>query len=499
MTVPSPADPASSGPTSAGPMSARPGAGPLERLAGVLGPGRAEELRSDLAGMAEALGDGTLWHVNSTRTGGGVAEMLPFLLRYLRAAGIDARWAVITGNPDFFAITKRLHNAIHGNPGDGGPLGESERRAYDEVTAANTEEVCREVAEGDVVVLHDPQTAGLVEPLQAAGAAVVWRCHIGRDRSNQYVEPAWRFLRPLVESADGFVFSRKAHVPDWVPAGRLTIIPPSIDPLSVKNQPLEEAVVVSILARTGILDETPDQARFRRSGGSLEHVRSETELVRSHGVPGADVPMIVQISRWDRLKDMEGVLAAFASGVDGDSHLTLAGPSVEGVTDDPEGREVLMECAEAWDRLPPGLQSRIHLVCLPVEDVEENAVIVNALQRHATVVTQKSLQEGFGLTVTEAMWKSRPIVASAVGGIQDQIVDGEYGLLMADPTDRDAFARAVTRLLGDPETAGRLGRAAHRRVSSSFLPDRHLRDYAGLVRELAGRSDPTVSELSTSV
>lgn len=466
------------------PSGTTPGHDPFRQLAGVLGAQRVQKLERSLGRLGEVLDGRTLWHVNSTATGGGVAEMLPFLLRYLRAAGVDAQWAVIRGNPAFFAITKRLHNAIHGNPGDGGALGEAERQAYDEVTASNAAEVCHDVGGDDVVVLHDPQTAGLVQPLQAGGARVIWRCHIGRDRPNQYVEPAWSFLHPLVETADAFVFSRSAHVPEWVPPDRAMIIPPSIDPLSVKNQEMEASTAVAILARTGILEGPADQARFRRADGSIDHVRNPSRLVRGGEVPSPEVPTVVQISRWDRLKDMVGVLEGFAAGVDGDSHLVLAGPSVEGVTDDPEGQEVLEECAAAWDGLPERLRSRVHLTCLPVDDVEENAAIVNALQRHAAIVAQKSLQEGFGLTVTEAMWKSRPIVASAVGGIQDQIVDGQHGVLLDDPRDLEGFGRAVQDLLDEPGTAAALGRSARERASSSFLPDRHLRQYASLVEGL---------------
>jgi trehalose synthase len=185
---------------------------------------------------------------------------------------------------------------------------------------------------------------------------------------------------------------------------------------------------------------------------------------------------------------MAGVMHAFAQHVDPatGAHLALVGPNVSGVADDPEGGEVLAECQSAWRDLPHAERARIQLVCLPMYDLEENAAIVNAVQRSATVVIQKSLAEGFGLTVAEAMWKSRPMVASAVGGISDQIVDEESGLLVADPTDLATTGAQLNRILGDPELAQRLGSAAKARVGEHFLGERHLRQYAQLLATLIG-------------
>ncbi len=197
-------------------------------------------------------------------------------------------------------------------------------------------------------------------------------------------------------------------------------------------------------------------------------------------------PLVVQVSRWDPLKDMTGVMTAFAENVAGagPAHLLLAGPVVTGVADDPEGAATLERCIEVWRRLPHAERSRIHLACLPMHDADENAAIVNAIQRHAAVVTQKSLAEGFGLTVAEAMWKARPIVASAVGGIVDQIVPGEHGLLIDDPRDPAAFGQAVRNLLDDRPYAERLGANARTRATAEFLGDRHLAQYAELFARL---------------
>jgi trehalose synthase len=179
---------------------------------------------------------------------------------------------------------------------------------------------------------------------------------------------------------------------------------------------------------------------------------------------------------------MPGVILGFAGApVPDDVHLMLVGPDVAGVADDPEGADVLAECGATWQGLPSRLRERVHLASVPTADLEENARIVNAIQRHASVVCQKSLAEGFGLTVTEAMWKARPVVATAVGGIQDQVHDGEDGLLIKDPYDLRALGDAVARLITDPALANRLGEAAHRTVRSRFLGDRHLEQYAELL------------------
>jgi len=205
-----------------------------------------------------------------------------------------------------------------------------------------------------------------------------------------------------------------------------------------------------------------------------------------------DSPLIAQVSRWDRLKDPLGVLESFAEHVHGpdEPHLVLAGPDVFAVADDPEGAEVLEETEAAWRELPPRVRRRVHLALLPMDDADENAVIVNALQRRADVVVQKSLAEGFGLTVSEAMWKARPVVATDVGGIRDQIEDGVTGRLV-EPRDLRAFGEQVRALLDDPHEAERMGEAAQLRVRDLFLGPRHLGQYVELLDTVLNpRVDP---------
>jgi trehalose synthase len=458
-----------------------------ERFADVLDPGPYARFLDAVERGRTLLDDRIVWNVNSTARGGGVAEMLQSLLAYARGAGIDARWSVIEGSPAYFTVTKRLHNHLHGFPGDGGPLGADEARTFAGVSAANAQELAALVRPSDVVILHDPQTAGMCGPMKETGATVVWRCHIGVDRPNDLVREAWRFLLPSVSRADAQVFTRTAYAWDGLDPSRTWTIAPSIDAFSPKNEDLSPAAVTAILAAAGLFDlEVEAEARFTREDGSPGHVVRRAVIERGRPPLPAHARVVAQVSRWDRLKDPVGVIRGFADHVAPrtDAVLLLAGPSTAAVSDDPEGRQVLEECLRAADDLPEEVGARVRLVSLPMEDREENAAIVNALQRRADVVVQKSLAEGFGLTVAEAMWKARPVVASGVGGIRDQVVDGETGILLDDPEDLAAFGEAVTGLLGEPDVAEWIGQRARRRVRDAFLGPRHLMQYLDLFSTL---------------
>jgi trehalose synthase len=355
----------------------------------------------------------------------------------------------------------------------------------------NAAELLSSVRAGDVVLLHDPQTAGLSAAMREVGAHVVWRCHIGRDELNEHGQRGWEFLRPYIEGCDGFVFTRAEFAPPWLDRSRLHVITPSIDPFSAKNEDLDPEACQAILQYVGLLGDgggPAPLATFRRRDGSPGRVDRQVDILQTGPPPPPDVPLVVQVSRWDRLKDMQGVLTGFADHVDRGTgaHLALVGPAVHGVADDPEGGAVLDECVLAWRALPASARRNVHLACVPMHDPDEAAVIVNALQRHAAVVTQKSLAEGFGLTVVEAMWKRRPVVATRVGGIVDQIVDREHGLLVDDPADLEAFGAAVTSLLRDGVEAHRLGERAYVRAHERFLGDAHLEKFGAVVAALLG-------------
>jgi trehalose synthase len=462
-----------------------------ERFSSVLSPGEYEALLGLIDQAAQQLHGRVVWNVNSTAKGGGVVEMLRPLLGYCRGAGVDARWAVISGQPEFFAITKRIHNRLHGFGGDGGPLGDGEREVYEETLAASAEELVQLVHPLDIVILHDPQTAGLAAAVRKTGATVIWRCHVGIDVANDQVREAWDFLRGYVLEADAFVFHRASYAWDGLPRDRVSVIRPSIDAFAPKNAQQAREQSLAILATAGILaDDVSVYPTFTRSDGSPGRVERQAEMLEEEPLV-AGVPVVMQVSRWDQLKDPLGVLSAFAGYVAprGPAHLLLVGPSTVAVADDPEGAQVLDAVRAAWSELPAMVRRRVHVCSLPMEDVEENAAIVNALQRHADVVVQKSLAEGFGLTVAEAMWKQRPVVASRVGGIRDQIEDGRSGVLLPDPRNLEQVGAAVTELLANHERAERLGIAAQRRVQQQFLGPHHLGRFFEVIHRVAAQRE----------
>jgi trehalose synthase len=459
-----------------------------ERFRELLGD-RFEEVVTAVGQAREVFAGRVLWHINSTASGGGVAELLQTLLGYARGAGVDGRWGVIEGDGAFFEVTKRIHNRLHGVPGDGGELGEAQRRVYEAILEPQAAELASMVRDRDVVYLHDPQTAGLVPALAATGASVVWRCHVGVDEPNDLARSAWSFLLPYLAESDAYVFSRSQFVWDGLPEEKVWIVAPSIDAFSPKNQDMEPVAVHSIMRRLGLSDGSHvDRAYFTRRDGTPGRVDRGAELCQDGLIP-EDAPLITQVSRWDRLKDPVGVLRGFGEHVPPESgaHLLLAGPNVRGVTDDPEGAVVYADVVAARDHLPAPIRERVHLASLPMVDIQENAAMVNAIQRRSDIVVQKSLAEGFGLTVAEAMWKSRAVVASARGGIQDQIGDGVSGVLLPDPEDLPAFGRVLTDLVADPGRRAELGAAARDRVEDEFLGTRHLLQYFALLRDLLER------------
>jgi trehalose synthase len=434
---------------------------PLERFRPLIGE-RYEAVERAAAGARETFAERRIWHVNSTAQGGGVAEMLRALLPYARGAGVDVRWVVLPERDGFFAVTKRIHNRLHGDEGDGGGLDEEARRTYEGALSQSAEELGRLVEPGDVIYLHDPQTAGLVPAMKEAGAAVIWRCHIGVDHPNDLARDAWDFLRAYVEAADAYVFSRREYLWEGLDERRAWLMPPVIDPFSPKNEELDEDQVREILGL----------------------VRERATIVERGPLPD-DATVVIQVSRWDRLKDPRGLLEVFEHHLrEPAAHLLLVGPETAGVSDDPEGAAVYEEVAEHWRGMGDACRARSHLISLPMSDLRENALMVNALQRRSQVVVQKSLAEGFGLTVAEAMWKARPVVASRVGGIQDQVVDGETGVLVDDPRDLPGFARAIESVLDDRGRRAEMGGAGRERVRDNYLAVDRLREYVDLLASL---------------
>lgn len=358
------------------------------------------------------------------------------------------------------------------------------RSLYEAVLSRELAPLADQISPGDVVVLHDPQVVGLTSQLQRLGASVLWNCHVGADAPNEHTRRAWKFLLPAASAADAQIFSRTQYVWDGLDPSRVAVIPPCIDAFSAKNQAMAPNQVQGVLAAAGVLRAcwSEDDAVFTRIDGSVGRVTQAARMIEESPLPPG-APLVTQVSRWDPLKDHSGVAQSFARAVplDLEAHLVLAGPSPDSVADDPEGLATFEELQECVSSLPEQTRSRVHLACLPMDDIEENAAMVNALQRHSDVVVQKSLAEGFGLTVAEAMWKSRPTVASAVGGIQDQISDWTNGVLVEDPRDLDACGKAVSGLLRDRRASHALGHAAHASVRDNFLAPRYLGRYLDLI------------------
>jgi trehalose synthase len=380
--------------------------------------------RSDIAEL-RALGGRlrgtTAKMVNSTAVGGGVAEILTRMVPLMGELGVYTRWDVITGNEEFFEITKAFHNALHGAPYEPQP------EKLKMFLAVNEENRARMKFPEDIVVIHDPQPIGLVQQREEQNGKKkwVWRCHIDLSKPNEQV---WRFLEPWVNRFDASIFSsprfsRQLPIPQY-------LFYPCIDPLSKKNIELTPSYVESVLEKFQI-----DPSR----------------------------PIVTQISRFDRLKDPVGVLHAYQMVKRyADCQLVLAGG---GAADDPEGGQVVAEVREA-----AGDDPDVHILVLPARSPLE----VNALQRASTVVVQKSIREGFGLTVAEALWKRRPVVASAVGGIPTQVIHKQTGLLVHSV---EGCAFQIRYLLANPEFAERLGHHGYEHVRSNFLITSTLKRY----------------------
>lgn len=435
--------------------------------------------------VSHALGPHRVWMLNSTASGGGVAEMLPRLCSLLSDVGVDTRWLVLEPNdPDFFQVTKALHNQLHGEPA---PFPDGARGLYERVSREAAEHLCH-IDPNDVLVAHDPQPAGIASFIPIARRPHVgWRCHVGVAEHNDYTASAWDFLRPYLDCYRRLVFSAMPYIPSEY-LDRSGIVAPSIDPMSHKNRELRTYKLLGVLRAAGLLCDTPALSWSRFDPPALVYRRGSGWT--ADGIPDLLFrPYALQVSRFDRLKGFDLTIPAFArmrellpervAHMRADTErmsaelealqLVLAGPDPMAIADDPEATAVLAELQRQHDALPDAIAKRVHLVRLPMVNVKQNALTVNALQRAASLVLQCSIREGFGLTVTEALWKAVPVVASNVGGIAVQVRDGIDGLLVHDPRDPERIAEAMLHVLSRPHEAERMGRSAHVRVRDHFL------------------------------
>jgi trehalose synthase len=384
----------------------------------------------DLYLLARQLEGRSIQNINSTAVGGGVAEILTRMLPLMKQIGVNARWDVIRGDEKFFEITKKFHNGLHGVEV------EISREEYDHFLHVN-EENAADMDFSDIVFVHDPQPVALIEKRRANGRKWVWRCHIDFSRPDPRI---WKFMQKYVTQYDAAVFSAPAFA-RTLPIPQV-LISPTIDPLSDKNRDLPEDVIRETFERFGI-----DRSR----------------------------PVITQISRFDFLKDPVGVIEAYrAAKAHVDLQLVLAGG---GATDDPEGPMVMekVQAAAANDK-------DIHILLLPPSsDIE-----INALQRGSTIILQKSLREGFGLTVAEALWKGKPTIAGAVGGIPLQITHKHSGILTYSV---EGTARWIKQLINEPEYARKLGENGREHIKNNYLITRHIKDYLLLFTSLMHEGD----------
>jgi len=455
--------------------------------------GSVAELKLEAQGVASRLSGRTVWMVSSTARGGGVAEMLPPIIALMRDLGVRAEWVVIgSDEPAFFELTKRIHNLIHGQ---GNPeLTDADRALYERVNRANADALRELLAPGDLLVVHDPQPLPLAMQLQAAGPfTAIWRSHIGLDTENAATRAVWGFLTPYLDAYDGAVFSAPEYIPERL-AGRATVVYPGIDPLSPKNRELSIRQTVEVLCRGGLIS-CPGPTVGERYLGLAQRLLPDG--VWAPAVAADDFglltrPIVTQVSRWDRLKGYLPLLEAFVAlkrGLSGEAsldpvhrrhlelvRLVLAGPDPSAIQDDPEAGEVLDELRGVYRALPPEAQGEVALVLLPMHSLEENALMVNALQRASTIVAQNSLREGFGLTIAEAMWKRVPILSnSRACGPRQQVRDGLDGRLVADPEDRNELRHALSDMLADPARLERWGHAAQRHAHDHLLMFDQLR------------------------
>ena len=395
------------------------------------------EVIDHLVQLANPMKGMKILHINSTKEGGGVAEILNRLIPLKRELGIDAEWEIVTGDKDFYTCTKKMHNSLQG---DRDSISDWLLKIYQKTNEENYERLKTKLEEADFVFIHDPQPAALINFAKERKGKWIWRCHI--DVSHPY-RPVWKYLRDFINNYDASIWSLATFVQPL--ACPLYLIPPSIDPLSEKNVDIPEKEINGYLESWGI---------------------------------NRDSPIITQVSRFDRFKDPIGVIQAYRLVKQYvPVQLVLAGG---GASDDPEGEQVLKEVMEFAGNDPD-----CHILVLPPDAHRQ----INALQRASDIVIQKSLKEGFGLTVTEGLWKGKPVIAGDTGGIKLQVVDHFNGFRVSTP---EGAALRIRYLLKHRDVMEKMGKNAHKFVQDNFLITRHLREYLTLVAAMVFGSEDII-------
>lgn len=427
-----------------------------------------------------------IWMINSTENGGGVAEMLPRMISVIRQLDLQAEWVVMeTDKMEFFTLTKKLHNLIHG-AGKPGFTAE-DKEVYEAVNKENAEDFISRLDPNDIVVIHDPQPMGMAKYIkEKMDIKIIWRCHIGLDEENEQTNSAWGFLEEYFKYYDHHVFSAPEYIPKNL-SGHVSIIYPSIDPLTPKSRELTFHRVTGTLANGDLMPAFHPTATlpFLAQAKRLQPDGSFASPKKPEDIGLIFRPIITQVSRWDRLKGFFPLIEAFslmkrnADKISRNqtkvkrpiimSRLVLAGPDPEFVKDDPEGLEVLNELINFYQELPQEIQVDVALLVLPMISRKENALIVNAIQRCSTIVVQNSLREGFGLTATEAMWKAKPLLVSSACGLRQQVRDKIDGRMVDNAEDPQEIAQVLAEMLEEPNNRDVWASNAQRRVIDNFL------------------------------
>ncbi|HMB00863.1 MAG TPA: glycosyltransferase [Spirochaetota bacterium] len=464
--------------------------------------GVVEKLKKILDKTASNLKKHTVWMVNSTAEGGGVAEMLPRMIFMLREAGITARWAVIsTEQTAFFNLTKRMHNLFHGS---GRPeLSKADFDLYENVSTELVQDMKKLVQTDDIVVIHDPQPAGMGSRLKdITGVKTIFRCHIGLDKKTEQTTTIWNFMKPYLQNYDQAVFTAPEYIPSYL-KDRSVIIHPALDPFTAKNRELRIPRLTSILYASGLAVK-PQQLAVNTYQHQAERLQSDNTFKTAtlpQDIGLLSHPFILQVSRWDNLKGWQELMEAFiklkqninayAEDKPGEHkkrlqqlRLVMAGPETAAVKDDPEAQEVLQILSKKYCELHADLQKDIILLSLPMTSREENALMVSALHTCATAVVQNSIQEGFGLTATEPMWKGTPVIVSNACGLRQQVTAGREAAMIQSPGDSEDVAATINQTLSNPDQMEAMAQKARRRVRDEFLIFTQLDKYCQLLNRL---------------
>lgn len=455
-----------------------------------------DEIEHKAGRLRKRLKGRKIWMVNSTETGGGVAEMLPTLMSMFSDLRIPVSWLVVTPeDPAFFLLTKKLHHLLHGRKDGGSSISDQEKGLYELDSQKMAQALEKVIGVNDLVIVHDPQplAAGAFLSNKRKRLKMVWRCHIGTEFDNVYSKLGWQFLKPFFGNYRETLFTHPDYIPRFLKK-KSSILYPAIDPLSDKNNWLSTEEMVEIFHMSGLLG--------RRRRGFMQPVKQlmpNGKQTLPHHFDPITMPIILEVSRWDHLKGFIPLMKGFlhmkrkaketryrglrelTRNMIRNSVLVLAGPQVGTVADDPEPAIVLEEIKTFYASLSKREQAQIYLFLLPMDSKRENALIVNALQRSADIIVQNSIREGFGLTVTEAQWKVVPILATGVGGIRLQVLNHETGLVIKNPLNSKEVGENLLYLLTHKNERRTMARRAWLRSIEMYLIPALLRNYLDIM------------------